>query len=109
MMKFPFSFSNAGQRFIIALALGGSVVSTAVWAKLPAPIATPETAAKAEEAKLKAAEATKLANAQLATSQDKVATHWSVKVRAQGKEFKPTQIAVPAAPTAATAPLAPKK
>ncbi len=99
----------AGLGFMAAVAV------TSVQAKLPVPAVTPESTAKAEEAKVKAADAAKLANDQLATSQDKVAAHWGAKARAQGKEFKPTPIAAPAtapAPVAAAAPAAiapPKK
>jgi hypothetical protein len=108
MTSTPISFRNAGKYFLVTLALGSSVASTVVMAKLPVVAATPEAAAKAEEAKAKAAEAAKVANAQLAASQDKAANHWAAKVRAQGKEFKPTPIAVPAAavPSTSAAPAA---
>jgi hypothetical protein len=109
----PFTFRNKTLQ-LASLSLLAAFALSPVHAKLPVAPATPESSAKAEEAKVKAAEASKLANDQLAASQDKVAAHWGAKVRAQGKEFKPTAVvtaaavSVPAsAPTAAVA--APKK
>jgi hypothetical protein len=75
-------------------------------AKLPVVAPTPEAAAKAEEAKAKAAEAAKKESELLGKAQDKAAANWAGKLRAQGKEFKPTVIPAPAAPVVAAAPAA---
>ena len=72
-------------------------------AKLPA--LTDEQKAKAAEAKAKADDAAKKEGELLGKYQDKTATHWAAKMKAAGKEFKPTAIAG-AAPAAASAPAA---
>ena len=85
---------------LVALALAG-----AVQAKLPAP--TDDQKAKAAEAAAKAAEAAKKQAQLLGASQDRVAQHYAARLKAEGKPFNPTPIAVPAAPAAAPAPASP--
>jgi hypothetical protein len=77
--------------------------TSAVMAKLPAPVLTDEQKAKAEEAKAKAGEAAKKDAELLTKSQDRVADHYIKAQKAKGVTVKPTPIAA-AAPAAAPAP-----
>ena len=87
---------------LVLAALAGPAV-----AKLPAPPPmNDEQKAKAEEAKLKAAEAAKKESELLAKWQDIAVQKYAAKLKAEGKEFKPTPIAAPPAPAAAPAPSA---
>lgn len=63
------------------------VVSTAAFAKLPAP--NDEAKAKAAEAAAKAAHGGKVANFQLCKSIEKTAAHYYKTAKAAGKETKP--------------------
>jgi hypothetical protein len=74
----------------------------AVWAKLPPP--TDEQKAKAEETKVKAADAAKKDAELLGKAQDRVAQRYIEDQKAKGIIVTPTPIAVPAA--AATTPAA---
>lgn len=103
------------RTFLMAGAMAcGALLSSAAWAKLPAP--SPEAAAKAAEASAKAAWAGKVDNYKLCLAQDRVAA----KVRKEGKpaastctdpgpftytppEAKPAEAAVPAPAVAASA------
>jgi hypothetical protein len=85
----------------VSLGLCFGLVSAPIQAKLPAPSA--EAKVKAEEAKAKAAETAKVEAELLAKYQDGVASKYAAKLKADGKEFKPTPIAAPA-PVAAPAP-----
>lgn len=64
-----------------------------VQAKLPPP--SEEQKARAAEAAAKAAEANKVAAAQLNASMDRVAQKYAAKLKAEGKPFKPTPIEAP--------------
>ena len=106
---------NSIRTFLMAGAMAcGALLSSAAWAKLPAP--SPEAAAKAAEASAKAAWAGKVDNYKLCLAQDRVAA----KVRKEGKpaastcadpgpftytppEPKPAEAAVPAPAAAASA------
>jgi hypothetical protein len=93
--------------FVIALTgLGSLAFASVASAKLPVAAPTPESIAKADEAKAKAADAAKKESELLAKYQDDVAGKYAAKLRSEGKEFKPTPIALPAAPTATAAPIA---
>jgi hypothetical protein len=106
---------TSNYKFLVSsLALGASIVFSAMpaYAKLPSPSA--EAKVKAEEAKVKAAENAKKEFELLAKYQDSVAEKYSAKLKSEGKEFKPTVIPAPvvaAAPapaaSAVTAPSAP--
>ncbi|TAG80811.1 MAG: formate dehydrogenase [Burkholderiales bacterium] len=76
----------------------GSVFATVAIAKLPVPVLTDEQKAKAEEAKVKAADAAKKAAADEARYQDRVAERWFKEARAAGKTPAPSQF-VAVAPT----------
>jgi hypothetical protein len=89
------------KTFVLLLAL--SVVSAGAWAKLPPP--SEEAQAKAEEAKLKAAETAKSEGEQLAKAQDAVAARYIKEQQAKGITVKPTPI-TPPPPPAAAAPVA---
>jgi hypothetical protein len=83
---------------LIALSgLGSLAINSSVLAKLPVATPTPESIAKADEAKAKAAETAKKESDLLAKYQDDVAGKYAAKLRSEGKEFKPTPIPVPAA------------
>jgi hypothetical protein len=84
----------------VSLGLCFGLVSAPIQAKLPAPSA--EAKVKAEEAKAKAAETAKVEAELLAKYQDGVASKYAIKLKAEGKEFKPTAIPAPA-PVAAPA------
>lgn len=95
----PMTARNLMLAFALAVLAGPAV------AKLPAPPPlNDEQKAKAEEAKLKAAEAAKRESELLAKWQDIAAQKYAAKLKAEGKEFKPTPIAAPAAAPAAAAP-----
>jgi len=66
--------ANGGYMRKLCLMIVGIAISGSALAALPAP--TPEQAAKAEEAKAKAAWGTKVSNYQLCLSQDKVANRY---------------------------------
>jgi len=84
-------------------ALVATAVASVAIAKLPPP--TEEQQAKAEEAKAKAADAAKKESELLSKWQDITAQKYAAKLKAEGKEFKPTPIAPQAAaPAAAGAP-----
>lgn len=94
------------QKFALLLAL--TVASAGAWAKLPPP--SEEAKAKAEEAKLKAAETAKSDAEQLTKAQDAVATRYIKEQKAKGITVKPTPIPPPpppAAPPAVAATAAP--
>jgi hypothetical protein len=86
-----------------ALGLMLSGMMGAAAAKLPPP--PPVDPAKAEEAKQKAAEATKKDAELLAKYMDKAAMNYAAKAKSEGKEFKP-QLGpgVPPAPAPVAAP-----
>jgi hypothetical protein len=86
-----------------SLALSAGIVFSAMpaHAKLAAPSA--EAKVKAEEAKAKAAENAKKESELLTKYQDSVAEKYSAKLKAEGKEFKPTTIPAPAAAPAVAA------
>ncbi len=90
------------SKFALILAL--TVASAGAWAKLPPP--SEEAKAKAEEAKVKAAETAKLEAEQLANAQNRVAEAFIKQQKAKGIIVTPTPI-VPPAPPAAAAPAAP--
>lgn len=90
------------SKFALILAL--TVASAGAWAKLPPP--SEEAKAKAEEAKVKAAETAKLEAEQLANAQNRVAEAFIKQQKAKGIIVTPTPIVPPAPPTAA-APAAP--
>jgi hypothetical protein len=73
----------------------------AVFAKLPSPPLTDEQKAKAEEAKVKAAEAAKIEADQLAKAMDRVADGYIKAQKTKGIMVKPTPITAPAAPAPA--------
>ena len=85
------------SKFALILAL--TVASAGAWAKLPPP--SEEAKAKAEEAKIKAAERAKLEAEQLANAQNRVAEAFIKQQKAKGIIVKPTPIAPPAPPAAA--------
>jgi hypothetical protein len=95
------------RAFGISLGLSLSLMAGQIQAKLPALSA--EAKVKAEEAKAKAAETAKVEAELLAKYQDSVASKYAGKLKAEGKEFKPTAIPAPVAPAPAAAVLAPKK
>ena len=88
----------------IVVALGSAFATVAI-AKLPVPVLTDEQKAKAEEAKVKAADAAKKAAADEARYQDRVAERFFKEQRAAGKTPTPSQWVppAPAAPAAASA------
>ncbi len=90
------------RKFALILAL--TVASAGAWAKLPPP--SEEAKAKAEEAKLKAAETAKAEGEQLGKAQDRVAEKYIKEQKAKGITVKPTPIPPPA-PAVAAAPAAP--
>ena len=94
------------MRKSLLLALIAAGIAGAAIAKLPPP--TEEQKAKAEEAKVKAAEAAKKEADLLTKWQDITAQKYAAKLKAEGKEFKPTPIAPPAAAPAPPAAAAPK-
>ncbi len=89
----------------IALILALTVTTAGAWAKLPPP--SEEAAAKAAEAKVKAAETAKAEGELLGKYQDKVAQKYIAEQKAKGITVKPTPIAPPAPPAAAPAVVAP--
>jgi outer membrane lipoprotein-sorting protein len=93
------------RKFALILAL--TVTSAGAWAKLPPP--SEEAKAKAEEAKVKAAETAKTEGELLGKSQDRVAEKYIKDQKAKGIVVKPTPIPPPPppAPPAAAAPPAP--
>jgi len=91
----------------IALILALTVTTAGAWAKLPPP--SEEAAAKATEAKVKAAAAEKAGAELLAKAQDRVAQKYISDQKAKGITVTPTPIAPPPAPApAAAAPAAAK-
>ena len=97
------------KKSLLLAVVAASIAGLAV-AKLPPP--TEEQKAKAEEAKAKAADAAKKESELLSKWQDITAQKYAAKLKAEGKEFKPTPISPPAAapaPQAAAAPPAPAK
>jgi hypothetical protein len=99
------------QALFVACGFSLALIGAPIQAKLPAPSA--EAKVKADEAKAKAAETAKVEAELLAKYQDTVASKYAVKLKAEGKEFKPTVIpapapavAVPATPVAVVAPAA---
>lgn len=92
------------RKFALVLAL--TVTSAGAWAKLPPP--SEEAKAKAEEAKVKAAETAKTEGELLGKSQDRVAEKYIKEQKAKGITVKPTPIPPPAppAPAVAAAPVA---
>lgn len=77
----------------------------AAYAKLPPP--TPEAQAKSEEAKLKAAEASRKEAELLGRYQDRAAANWAENAKARGVPFEPTPVGgtkavLPAGGTVAT-------
>lgn len=90
------------SKLILALAI--AFVMGAAHAKLPpAPPLSEEQKAKAEEAKVKAAEGAKLEADQLTKAQDSVAQRYIKEQKAKGVIVKPTPIAAAAAPAPAAA------
>lgn len=83
----------------IALFFALTVAATTALAKLP-PL-TDEQKAKAEEAKVAAAEKAKVDAEQLGKAQDRVAEKYIKEQKAKGVIVKPTPIAPPAPPAAA--------
>lgn len=90
------------SKFALILAL--TVAASTAWAKLPAP--SEEAKAKADEAKVVAAEKAKVENELLAKSQDRVADKYIKQQKAKGIVVKPTPIPPPAPPAAPVAPVA---
>ena len=88
------------------LLVSATLMSGAI-AKLPAP--SDEAKAKADEAKVKAAEGAKKESELLTKYQDSVAAKYAIKLKAEGKEFKPTPIPIPVvaapAPAVSAAPV----
>lgn len=91
------------SKFALILAL--SLASAGAWAKLP-PLSE-EAKAKAEEAKLVAAEKAKAEAEQLGKAQDRVAEKYIKEQKAKGITVKPTPIAPPAPPASAAPAAAP--
>lgn len=85
----------------IALCLAVSLASAGAWAKLPPP--SEEAKAKAEEAKVAAAEKAKVDAEQLGKAQDRVANQYIKDQKAKGVIVKPTPIPPPTPPAAAPA------
>jgi hypothetical protein len=80
----------------------------AVYAKLPVPPMTDEQKAKADDAKVRAAEAAKKDAELLGKSQDRVASRYIQQQKAKGVTVKPTPIAAAAPAPVAAAPAAKK-
>ncbi|NDZ16162.1 hypothetical protein C7T35_13620 [Variovorax sp. WS11] len=80
------------KKIVIACSL--AVAGSAVFAKLPAPAATPEAKAKAAETAARTAWSGKVEAYQLCQAQDRVAARYRESAAAAGKQL-------PAAPTAA--------
>jgi len=89
------------KKSLLLVVMAASIAGFAV-AKLPPP--TEEQKAKAEEAKAKAAESAKKEAELLSKWQDITAQKYAAKLKAEGKEFKPTPMPAPAAPAAAAPP-----
>jgi hypothetical protein len=92
------------QTLCLSFGLSLALMGAPIQAKLPAPSA--EAKVKADEAKAKAAETAKV--------EAELLSKYAVKLKAEGKEFKPTAIpapapavAAPTAPVAVVAPTAP--
>lgn len=79
------------KKTLLMLALAAA--STAVLAKLPAPVLDDVAKAKAEEAKAKTAHAGKVSAYQLCLSMDRAAAHYFKTAAASGKTVKPAQAA----------------
>jgi hypothetical protein len=94
------------MKMSLLLALVATAIAGVAIAKLPPP--TEEQKAKAEEAKAKAADAAKKESELLNKWQDITAQKYAAKLKAEGKEFKPTPVAPPAAAPAPQAAAAPK-
>jgi hypothetical protein len=94
------------QALTWTVAFGASLalMSSPIQAKLPA--ASAEAKVKADEAKIKAAETAKVEAEQLSKYQDSVAAKYAVKLKTEGKEFKPTVIPAPAVAVTAAVPVA---
>jgi hypothetical protein len=71
--------------------------SSAVLAKLPAPVLSDEAKAKAAEAAAKTAHANKVADFQLCRSMDRVAAAYAAEAKKAGKEVKPPTATPPCA------------
>ena len=82
------------KRSILLLSL---LVSTAAFAKLPAPVLTDEAKAKAAEAAAKTAWAAKVDGYKLCLSMDKAAAHYQKTAAAAGKAVKPATATPPCA------------
>jgi hypothetical protein len=103
MMIKLFKLNALMRRFaVVFVAAGFTCAMSPVAAKLPAP--SEEAKAKAEEAKVKAAENAKKDADLLSKYQDDIALKYAAKLKAEGKEFKPTPLPA-AVPT--PAPVAP--
>jgi hypothetical protein len=66
-----------------------ALLATTAFAKLPTPVLTDETKAKAAEAAAKTAHGTKVANFQLCKSMDAAAAHYFKTAKTAGKDVKP--------------------
>ncbi len=90
----------------VVLVLGSAATVVAI-AKLPAPVLTDEQKAKAEEAKVKAADVAKKAAADEQRYQDRVAERYFREAKAAGKNpASPQWVPPAAAPTPAATPAA---
>jgi hypothetical protein len=87
--------TQVSKAAVVLVTVGLSCAMAPAAAKLPAP--SEEAKAKAEEAKAKAAENAKKDADLLSKYQDDVAAKYGAKLKAEGKEFKPTALP-PAAP-----------
>lgn len=87
------------RQFALFLAL--TVATAGAWAKLPPP--SEEAKAKAEEAKVAAAEKAKVDAELLGKAQDRVANQYIKDQKAKGVIVRPTPIPPPAPPAAAPA------
>ena len=66
-----------------------ALLAANLWAKIPVPLATDESKAKAAEAAAKTAHGNAVANFQLCKSMDAVAAHHAKTAKAAGKDVKP--------------------
>jgi hypothetical protein len=79
----------------LVLALGSAITTIAI-AKLPTPVLTEEQKTKAEEAKVKAADAAKKESTDLARYQDKSADRYFREMKTAGKQVPPPTWVPPA-------------
>ena len=94
-------------KLLVNVALAFALSAGLAQAKIPAPPMDDAARAKAEEAKVKAADAAKKEAELLTKSQDRVAARYIKEQKAKGVTVKPTPIA--AAAPAAAKPAAPAK